>query len=79
MTKITTDDKGIARFELSNDLKLETDTDGMWTFSSEFNGNDTIKAGTSEITVKDVRLEMTLTEADSIKTSYSKCFYNEKG
>ena len=33
----------------------------MWAFSSEFKGNDTIEAGTSEITVKDVRLEMTLT------------------
>ena len=40
----------------------------MWAFSSEFNGNDTIEGGTSEISVRDMRLEMVLSEADSIKT-----------
>ncbi len=59
LTKNITDTKGIARFELTADLKPEKGSDGMWAFSTEFNGNDTIEGGTSEITVKDMRLEMT--------------------
>jgi hypothetical protein len=65
---IITDNKGIAGINLASDLRLPVDKDGLWALSSEFKGNDTIEAGTSEITVKDVRLEMSLTEADSIKT-----------
>ena len=63
-----TDSQGVARLELGSDMKFETDGDGMWAFSSEFNGNDTIEAGSSEIAIKDVKLELLLTEVDSIKT-----------
>ena len=79
VTTILTDKKGVARFELSNDMKLKAGKDGMWAFSSEFKGNDTIEAGASEITVKDVRLEMVLTEVDSIKTITVNAFVNENG
>ncbi|MDO9340023.1 MAG: hypothetical protein Q7T72_05780 [Bacteroidales bacterium] len=74
-----TDNKGVARFELNSDIKLKTDRDGMWAFSSEFKGNDTIEAGTSEITVKNVRLEMVLSVIDSIKTITVNAFVNENG
>lgn len=63
-----TDSKGVAKIELSNDLKLLTDNTGMWSFGSEYKGNDTIDAGRSDITVKDVKLELSLNIADSIKT-----------
>ena len=76
---VITDNKGVARFELSSDFKLKTDRDGMWAFSSEFKGNDTIEAGTSEITVKNVRLEMVLSVIDSIKTITVNAFVNENG
>lgn len=76
---VVTDNKGIARLELGNDLKLPIDRDGIWAFSSEYKGNDTIEAGKSEITVKDVRLEMALTEADSIKTITINAFIKENG
>ena len=79
LTKSVTDNKGIARFELSNDMKPGTGTDGMWAFSSEFTGNDTIEAGTSEVTVRDMRLELALTEADSIKTVTVSAFTTEGG
>lgn len=79
IAKALTDNKGVARFELGNDIKLKTDRDGMWAFSSEFKGNDTIEAGTSEITVKNVRLEMVLSLADSIKTITVKAFVNDNG
>jgi len=74
-----TDNKGVARLELNNDAKLKTDKNGMWAFSSEFKGNDTVKAGTSEVTVKDVRLEMVLTLVDTIKTITVKAFIKVNG
>jgi hypothetical protein len=79
ITTALTDLKGVARFELRNDMKLKADMKGMWAFSSEFRGNDTIEEGTSEITVKDVRLEMALTEVDSIKTITVKAFIRDNG
>ena len=36
-----TDNKGVARIEITSDMTFTTDRDGMWDFSSEFNGNDT--------------------------------------
>ncbi|MCX6322144.1 MAG: hypothetical protein NTX93_10165 [Bacteroidia bacterium] len=74
-----TDNKGVARFELKSDTRLKAGKDGMWAFSSEFKGNDTIEAGASEITVKDVRLEMVLTQIDSIKTITVNAFIKENG
>jgi hypothetical protein len=65
---VLTDSKGIANLELASDMILPVGTDGKWNFSSEFKGNDTIEAGTSEIGVKDVKLEMSFNGADSIKT-----------
>jgi hypothetical protein len=79
VTSVLTNDKGIARFELTRDMNLKTDMDGMWAFRSEFKGNDTVEAGISEITVKDVRLEMLLTKADSIKTITVKAFVLASG
>src|SRR5450759_3578898 len=65
---LLTDNKGIARLELTDMMKVNADRDGKWVFRSEFKGNDTIEAGSSEITVKDVKLEMVLSVVDSIKT-----------
>jgi hypothetical protein len=79
IAKALTDNKGMSRIELSSDMKLKTDKDGMWSFSSEFKGNDSIETGTSEITVKDVRLEMVLTSIDSVKTITVKAFVKENG
>jgi hypothetical protein len=79
ITTVVTDNKGIARLELSDNMKLPVDRDGLWAFSSEYKGNDTIEAAISEITVKDVRLEMALTKADSIKTITINAFIKENG
>lgn len=79
LVKSTTDEKGIARFELAADMKPLTGSDGMWAFSSEFKGNDTIDGGTSETAVKDLRLEMILSLADSIKTVTVNAFTEEGG
>jgi hypothetical protein len=60
------DHQGIARFNIERSA-LQADKEGLWKFSAEFKGNDTIEAVASEISVKDLNLEMTLSEADSIK------------
>lgn len=65
---VTTDNKGIARLELMSDIKLPVNNDGTWSFASIYKGNDTIEGGTSEASIKDVRLEMSLALVDSVKT-----------
>jgi hypothetical protein len=72
-----TNEKGVARFEVTNNISLPLNREGLWAFSTQFNGNDTIKAGSSEISVKDVKLEMTLSEVDSIKTITLKAITSE--
>jgi hypothetical protein len=74
-----TDNKGVVRLELKSDIELKSDKDGMWSFSSEYKGNDTIDAGKSEITIKDVKLEMALTVIDTIKTITVKAFTKVNG
>lgn len=79
LQKVITDSAGVAKLELGRDMKLKTDRDGMWAFSSEFEGNDTIESGTSELTLKDVIINMTLSEVDSIKTVSVTVFTVENG
>ena len=64
---ITTDEKGIALFTIGEDTKLPTDSEGLWSFSSEFPGNDTIEAVSKELTIKNIDMVMELSEIDSIK------------
>jgi hypothetical protein len=79
LTSVITDEKGIAKFMIGDATKLTVNSGGLWAFSSEFKGNDTIEAGKSEITIKDVQLEMTLSEADSVRTITLKAVSAEKG
>jgi hypothetical protein len=79
LIKAVTDSKGIARFEFPADRKLIAESDGTWAFSSEYAGNDTIEAGSSEMTIKDVRLEMILSLVDSVETITVNAFVKEKG
>ena len=74
-----TDDKGAAELELTGDLKIATDDAGMWLFNTEFKGNDTIEAASSEIAVKDAILVVTYTEPDSIKTITVKAYTLSNG
>jgi hypothetical protein len=66
--KVLTDDQGIAKLELTNAVALAKNSDGYWSFSTEYSGNDTIEGGSSELLIRDVDLQMTLEEVDSIKT-----------
>jgi len=63
-----TNDNGIATFDISKVNALTQSSDGVHAFSAEFAGNDTIEKGSSDLLIKDVKLEMVLTEVDSVKT-----------
>jgi hypothetical protein len=79
IAKVITDNKGIAKLELSNSMNLPVNKDGTWALSSEFKGNDTIASGISELAIKDVELEMELTLTDSVKTISINAFTKENG
>jgi hypothetical protein len=79
ISRVVTDTKGVAKLALGDDLKLTTDSEGKWAFSSEFSGNDTIEAGTSGVTVRDMRLELVLSMADTVKTVAVKAFTIDRG
>jgi hypothetical protein len=68
LAKVVTDSKGVAVFDPGSKMRLKPGNDAAWTFSSEFNGNDSIERGASEISVRDINLSMTLAGTDSIKT-----------
>jgi hypothetical protein len=72
-----TDEKGVAGLELNKEINLPLNEEGLWAFSTEFKGNDTIEAGNSELTIKDVKLEVTLQEVDTIRTISLKAFTSE--
>jgi hypothetical protein len=65
---VFTNQKGIATFNLPEISSLPKNSDGLFAFSTEFAGNDTIAAGSSDLLIRDVRIEMILSEADSVKT-----------
>ena len=68
LAEIITDDKGVAVYNLKHESDFLINSNGLWPFTSEFNGNDTIETGNSELLIRDVALNMTLTEIDSVKT-----------
>jgi hypothetical protein len=74
-----TDNKGAAKLELTGEMKIAAGGDGKWPFNSEFRGNDSIEAASADLSVKDVTLEVTFTEPDSIKTVSVKAYTFDNG
>ena len=79
IANIPTDNKGVATLELNEDFSIKKGKDGILNFSTEFKGNDTFEAATSEIDIKDVTLEMALTLEDTIRTVTVKAFTSYYG
>jgi hypothetical protein len=79
LAEIITDDKGVAIYNLKHDSDFIADNNGLWPFTSKFGGNDTIESAISELLIRDVTLNMTLTEMDSIKTIVVGAKKKEKG
>jgi len=75
IAKVSTNNKGFAILQIANDYKLPIDKNGMWLFSAEFAGKDSIEAASSdEIIIKDFHLEMKLELVDSVKTVFLKAY-----
>ncbi len=68
LAELITDEKGIARYPIEDDVILPVDKDGSWLFNTLFNGNDSIEAGSSDLTIRDVNLQITLSLVDTVKT-----------
>lgn len=76
---VVTDEKGIARYKLDDNLALPVNKEGFWEFTTDYAGNDSIEAALGELAVKNVNLEMTLSEVDSIKTINITAVTSENG
>lgn len=72
-----TNENGIATFDISKINSLTQSSEGLYAFSAEFAGNDTIETGRSDLLIRDVKLEMVLSEADSVKTISLSAFTSE--
>ena len=59
-----TDNKGMATYIVPADETLPADEENYWWFYAEFEGKDNIQMAMNEVTVMDVKLEMTLTESE---------------
>jgi hypothetical protein len=79
LAEITTDDKGVAVYYLDNKADLSADKNGLWSFRTEFTGNDTIEPCSSDQSIREVHLTMDLTIIDSIKTIKLNAKKIEKG
>jgi hypothetical protein len=66
LKEIKTDTKGTAVLALGKQ-DMVYDNSGMWPFSASFAGNDSIEAGSANISIRDAALTMTFDEVDSVK------------
>jgi hypothetical protein len=76
---VTTDKTGTAVFTFADSTKLPADDQGMWNFTSEFKGNDSVDAASADVSGKDITLEANLTLVDSVKTITIAAFTTDKG
>ena len=79
LSEVVTDEKGVAVYKLKHESDFLSDKNGLWPFTSEFTGNDTIDPGKSELLIRDVSLNMTLNGTDSTKTIVLNLKKKEKG
>lgn len=77
---VVTNEKGVANYFIGNDTNLPLNKENAWDFSSEYKGNDSIEAASSDpLTIKDVNLEMEFSLVDSVKTVILKANTIDKG
>ncbi len=75
-----TNDKGIASFTVPKDKLPPKDSAGTFTYGAAFDGNDKYESISDNVIVKDLIIEVTATEEDSVKTVTAKVYeLNEKG
>ena len=79
LDSIVTDEKGIAKLPLDGKVRVPSGRDGSWSFSSVFNGNDSVDRADADLSVMNMNLEMTLSAADSIKKVSLKAWSPKNG
>ncbi len=77
LAEITTDEQGNAELDIQSGYSFMKDKDGFTTFSASYNGDDHFKKSGSEITVKDLQLELTADVVDSVKTVSVSAYEND--
>jgi hypothetical protein len=65
---ISTDENGEARLILDEDSRYEVDEERFFYISAEYNGNDSFSNVKSEAELKDISMELFLSEINSIKS-----------
>jgi hypothetical protein len=64
---IETNENGVAKCEIKPDFILPKNEEGFIHFSADFEGNNAISGASDELDVKDVIIELSLEEIDSVK------------
>lgn len=77
--KAETNDKGEAVLNFERDYTISMDSAGNFTLKARFEGNDSCKASATDITIKDIRIELTLDVIDSLKTISVFVYQNNAG
>lgn len=77
--KAETNDKGESSLNFERDNTISMDSSGSFTLKARFEGNDSCKASATDITIKDIRMELTLDVIDSLKTISVFVYQNNAG
>jgi len=67
LTDLITDENGSADLFIESDYNLPVDEEGITTILAEYIGNDSLRAASSDIEIKDVFLEISFDVEDSLK------------
>jgi hypothetical protein len=62
------DMEGVATLEFSKDQKNDANADGEFMYRALFNGNDDFKNVSKDLSIKEVNMEVSFVEIDSVKT-----------
>jgi len=76
--KVYTTNEGVAQLILPENQNYLIDDDGNILLIAFFEGTNSLEAETAEISVKDLHLELNLTEIDSVKTALVSAFTMNK-
>jgi len=77
--EVFTNEKGIARYIISDDMILHVDEDNNWWFYAEFEGNEQYEMTMEEISLMDVNLNMSLEETEDGKMIYLEAYTVQNG
>jgi hypothetical protein len=71
---VNSDATGTAVLKIDDSIQLPVDTSGACTYSVEYEGTENSRAKSSDLTVVDIQMEMSLEEIDSVKTITVKAY-----